>query len=323
MNKYKPIFLIALINLVLSLLVVYINPRFDFLTLLLFILTNGIVAFLLIKREKKKEKDLEEKIDQIFNLLHSLDTDSETYEVEDNIFGKLRDEIIKIILENKRMARMAENNNQILREYTEDIAHQIKTPLTGALLMLDLIDSDKANTEEYSQWLRDNITRLYELSDILLKLAALDSGTVEMKRESLSARALVQDLGENIEKTLGLTRQVPIYGDDFSITCDKRWTYEAIFNIVKNGLEASGDQGVEIFLEENKLYSSIFVRDFGPWMTKDQLERAFKRFHKEDPDSEGYGIGLPMAKAIMEKQGGDLLYTRNKDFNSFELRFYK
>lgn len=145
MRIKKAYLLIVLLNLVLSLVVFYISPRFDVITLFLFILVNTLIFLLLILSERRRKAQLNKEIDSIFTLLHSLDIDTDEYELEDDEFGKLRDEIIKVILENKIIADKAKENKETLREYTEDIAHQLKTPLTGILLMLDLIEDDKEN----------------------------------------------------------------------------------------------------------------------------------------------------------------------------------
>jgi signal transduction histidine kinase len=250
--------------------------------------------------------------------------DSENYEVTDDEFGKLRDEIYKIIVESKVVAVRAKENQEILREYTEDIAHQIKTPLTGALLMLDLVEDDLESSAEYIAHIRNSINRLHRLVDALLKMASLDSGSIVIKKDVVSAKSLLKDLKSDMkiyftDKDIS----IPIYGDDFTLSCDENWTYEAVFNIVKNGIEASADKGVEIYLKKTNLFQSIIVKDFGQGLDNEILKKAFKRFYKKNPDSEGYGIGLPMAKSIMEKQGGELLYQKGKDSNSFELRFYR
>ena len=200
MSKNKNILLVLILNLLMSLFVIYLNPRFDILTLIGFLAINIFLFIVISKIEKKKEKVLEDKINNIFNLLHSLDINSDNYEIIDDEFGKLRDEIIKIIIENKRIAENAEKNKEILREYTEDIAHQIKTPLTGSLLLLDLLEDENDNfSEEYIERLRDNLLRLHNLSDILLKLAALDSGTIEMAKDRISARGLIEDIIQNLK----------------------------------------------------------------------------------------------------------------------------
>ena len=324
MNKNKNILLVLILNLIMSLLVIYLNPRFDILTLRGFLLINIILFLIISKIEKKKEKALEDKINNIFNLLHSLDINSDNYEIIDDEFGKLRDEIIKIILENKRIAENAEKDKEILREYTEDIAHQIKTPLTGSLLLLDLLeDEEDESVKEYISRLRDNLLRLYNLSDILLKLAALDSGTIEMAKDSISARELIEDIIRKLKDYfINDPIEISLYGDDFNLICDKKWTYEAAFNVMKNGLEATEDRHIEIHLKETNLYKSIFVEDFSKGLDREMLEKVFKRFYKLDPNSKGYGIGLPMAKSVMERQNGELLYHKGKKSNFFELRFY-
>ena len=324
MRKNKRILLIIVLNLFMSLFVVYLNPRFDILTLFGFLLINIILFLIIRKIENKKEIELEDKINNIFILLHSLDIDWDNHETIDDEFGKLRDEIIKIILENKRIAENAEKNKEILREYTEDIAHQIKTPLTGSLLLLDLLeDEEDESVKEYISRLRDNLLRLYNLSDILLKLAALDSGTIEMTRDRVSARDLIEDSIRNLKDYfINDPIEIPLYGDDFDLICDKKWTYEALFNVMKNGIEATESRQIEICLKETNLYKSIFVKDFSKGLDREMLEKVFKRFYKMDPNSKGYGIGLPMAKSVMERQNGELLYHKGKKSNAFELRFY-
>ena len=324
MNRSKNILLVLILNLLMSLFVIYLNPRFDILTLIGLLLINIILFVVISKIEKKKEKDLEDKINNIFKLLHSLDIDSDNYEIIDDEFGKLRDEIIKIIIENKRIAENAEKNKEILREYTEDIAHQIKTPLTGSLLLLDLLeDEEDESVKEYIERLRDNLLRLHNLSDILLKLAALDSGTIEMAKDRISAQDLIEDIIQKLKDYFIKDNiEVSLYGDDFNLICDKKWTYEAAFNVMKNGLEATENRHIEIHLKETNLYKSIFVEDFSKGLNREMLEKVFKRFYKKDPNSKGYGIGLPMAKSVMERQNGELLYHKGKKSNSFELRFY-
>ena len=307
-----------------SLFVIYLNPRFDILTLIGFLVINVILFIVISKIEKEKEKVLEDKINNIFRLLHSLDIDSDNYEIIDDEFGKLRDEIIKIIIENKRIAENAEKNKETLREYTEDIAHQIKTPLTGSLLLLDLLEDEEDElSEEYIDRLKDNLLRLHNLSDILLKLAALDSGTIEMAKDSISAQELIEDIIRKLKNYfISDTIEIPIYGEDYGLVCDKKWTYEALFNVMKNGIEATEDRHIEIYLKETNLYKSILVEDFSNGLDRQMLEKVFRRFYKADPNSKGYGIGLPMAKTVMERQNGELLYHRGKKSNAFELRFY-
>ena len=323
MRIKKVYLLIVLLNLVLSLGVFYISPRLDVITLFLFILVNTLIFLLLILSERRRKAQLNKEIDSIFTLLHSLDIDTDEYELEDDEFGKLRDEIIKVILENKIIADKAKENKETLREYTEDIAHQLKTPLTGILLMLDLIEDDEENKKEYLGHIRSNTNRLHQLVDILLKLAALDSGTIKMKKDIVNIKDMVGEIVTEMEILFadrGST--TPIIGENFNLVCDRKWTYEAIYNVVKNGIESSPKEGARIILKETNIYKSIIVEDYSQGISDDVLKKIYKRFYKENQNSKGYGIGLPMAKTIVEKQDGELIYTRGKTSNYFEFRFY-
>ena len=324
MKENKGFLCIVFINLFLSLLTVCLSPRFDIITFICFVIINVIVFVLLILNDKNRKNRTKKKIEDIFLLLHSLNTDVDNYEVEDDEFGGLRDEIIKVIGEKRIVTDKAVKNEQILREYTEDIAHQLKTPLTGILLMLDLIKEDEGNKIEYINRIRSSSNRLHQLVDILLKLAALDSETIKMKKESISVKKLIDEVVTEMEIIFANQDfTIPVVGKDYKLICDRKWTYEAIYNIVKNGIEASEDKGIKIYLQETNIYQSIVIEDFSKGISKDNLKKIYRRFYKENKDSKGYGIGLPMAKTIIEKQNGELVYTRGKTSNSFELRFYR
>lgn len=324
MKENKGFICIVFINLFLSLLTVCLSPRLDIITFMCFVIVNVIVFVLLILNDKYRKNRIKKKIEDIFLLLHSLNTDVDNYEVEDDEFGGLRDEIIKVISEKRIVTDKAVKNEQILREYTEDIAHQLKTPLTGILLMLDLIKEDEGNKIEYINRIRASSNRLHQLVDILLKLAALDSETIKMKKESISVKKLIDEVVTEMEIIFANQDfTIPVVGKDYKLICDRKWTYEAIYNIVKNGIEASEDKGIKIYLQETNIYQSIVIEDFSKGISKDNLKKIYRRFYKENKDSKGYGIGLPMAKTIIEKQNGELVYTRGKTSNSFEIRFYR
>ena len=324
MKENKGFLCIVFINLFLSLLTVCLSPRLDIITFICFVIVNVIVFVLLILNDKYRENRIKKNIEDIFLLIHSLNTDVDNYEVEDDEFGGLRDEIVKVIGEKRIVTDKAVKSEQILREYTEDIAHQLKTPLTGILLMLDLIKEDEGNKIEYINRIRASSNRLHQLVDILLKLAALDSETIKMKKESISVKKLIDEVVTEMEIIFANQDfTIPVVGKDYKLICDRKWTYEAIYNIVKNGIEASEDKGIKIYLQETNIYQSIVIEDFSKGISKDNLKKIYRRFYKENKDSKGYGIGLPMAKTIIEKQNGELVYIRGKTSNSFELRFYR
>ncbi len=315
---------ILIINLILSMALVWLSPRFDVLTLLGFLVIQGVIGLLLYEFKCRSEAKVHKELDQIFELLHHLDLEAENREVSDDIFGKLRDEIIKILVENKNLARRANENEQLLREYLEDIAHQIKTPMTGVMVMLDLMRESPQEATDYIDYVYERLSRLSRLADLLLEMASLESGLVKMKMDPIDVMALLEDAVSELRETVAIENlQIQLQGTDFVFRGDWRWIYEAVYNLAKNGLEASAEHGISIETDENQIAWSIYIFDYGAGMNRGELKKAYLRFHKATSHDSGYGIGLPMAKTIVEAHGGELIYRREKDRNFFEMRFYK
>jgi signal transduction histidine kinase len=324
MKNYKDLLIISTVFLILSMIIVYVSPRFDIITLFLFILLS-ILLFVLMKRVRDlKENLLNKKIDEMITLLHTIDKEAERLELEDDIFGNLKDEIIKSIVEKREIALQAMESKHTLKTYMEDITHQVKTPLTGILLMLDLIEEDPDNTDKYVKIIRNDIYRLYDLTDILLKMSSLDAGIMPMKKEIFSVKELIIDAEMSLESYFSKDElKIDTIGNDFNLERDRQWILEALINLIKNGMEVSKGEGVQIELRETTIFKSILVRDYSEGISKKELSKVFERFYKSNPKSKGFGIGLSMVKAIMDKQNGELLYFREKKSNYFELRFYR
>ncbi len=324
MKNYKDLLIISTVFLILSMIIVYVSPRFDIITLFLFILLS-ILLFVLMKRVRDlKENLLNKKIDEMITLLHTIDEEAESLELKDDIFGNLKDEIIKSIVEKREIALQAMESKHTLKTYMEDITHQVKTPLTGILLMLDLIEEDPDNTDKYVKIIRNDIYRLYDLTDILLKMSSLDAGIMPMKKETFSVKELIIDAEMSLESYFSKDElKIDTIGNDFNLERDRQWILEALINLIKNGMEVSKGEGVQIELRETTIFKSILVRDYSEGISKKELSKVFERFYKSNPKSKGFGIGLSMVKAIMDKQNGELLYFREKKSNYFELRFYR
>lgn len=324
MDKYKDLMIISILFFFLLMMSIWINPRFDILTLCLSLILSILLFISLKKIRDSRLSTLNSKIDEMIETLHMVDERVEEVLYGDDIFGRLKDEIIKNLVEKREIASQAEDKRKNLKTYLEDITHQIKTPLTGILLMLDLIEEDPENKAKYIQIMRKDIDRLYSLADILLKMSFLDAGVMDLKKESFSAKNMLLDVEISLESYFSKDKMnIEIVGDDFNLIGDREWTLEAVINLVKNAIEASNGGKVQIELKKTKIFQSILVRDFSEGIPDSKLGKIYQRFYKADSKSKGFGIGLPMVKSIMDRQGGEVLYTRTNDSNYFELRFYR
>ena len=271
-----------------------------------------------------REKYIRRTIHNLSDSLYYIENGEEQLALEDDLFGVLRDEIYKSLTSQKYARDEAVKARKQLKRNMEDVTHQIKTPLTGIILLLDLLKSDPDHAEEYQERIRQKIDSLRNLSDLLLKLSSLDTGSIVMQHESFSVKGLVIDAEISLDLLLHQKNiQVEVHGEDFTLKGDRVWLLEALTNLVKNAIEASPDESIiEILIGRNLIYQNIIVRDYGPGLTMEQQERVFERFYKSNPKSKGFGIGLSLAKSIIQEHDGELLVRSSSKGSEFEMRFY-
>jgi signal transduction histidine kinase len=283
---------------------------------------GGLMPFLLgVGEEKRLKKELFE----LSDYLRALHRGEDQLILRDDLFGQLRDDIYKTILILRESREKALADRALLKRNIEDITHQIKTPLTTIQLMLDLIQQDDANQAEYIARLDGEIDRLNRLTSSLLKLSSLDAGAITFRSECFGAESMIYEAIQPIE---GLIQQkqvtLRLTGRDFEIKGDRSWLMEAVLNLAKNAVEAVEDKGiVEIRLSENNIYRSIAIQDNGHGISAEDLRHIFARFFKsQNAEKESFGIGLAMAKSIVEGHGGSIEVESGSSGSCFEIRLY-
>ena len=213
-----------------------------------------------------------------------------------------------------------------------DISHQIKTPLTSANIVVDLLSAESISDERRIALLNQLqmlLDRIVWQIDGILKLSKLDAGMINFKCEHFGADELVKKAVEPILIPLEL-RNVAVNikaSGNAGLSGDLNWCAEAVENIVKNCMEHCEDSGqIDIICDENPLYTQIIVRDNGCGIAKNDLQHIFERFYQGENCSENnYGIGLALAKMIIERQNGTIKVQNRTDVRGaeFTVRFYK
>ncbi|MCL2665215.1 MAG: HAMP domain-containing histidine kinase [Defluviitaleaceae bacterium] len=211
-----------------------------------------------------------------------------------------------------------------LAETLADISHQIKTPLASMAVMADLLEN--APQEKQAEFLANikmGITRLDWLASALLKMAKLDAGAVTLARESMHARELIGFALDPLRILLDIKNQSAEICGDVILLCDRKWTAEALTNIIKNAAENSPEGGViRIDCGRNPICSRVSVADCGPGIPRDKLSGLFRRF-ENSRGGDGHGIGLPLALAIMRGQNGDIEVESSEGTGTtFTLKFF-
>ena len=242
----------------------------------------------------------------------------------------LKNEIYKITTTLREQAAALESDKLMLADSMADISHQLKTPLTSLLVLNDLLADNPAEPDraKFLDRMRSQLNRIEWLVTSLLKLSKLDAGAVVMKQERVPVPALVEKTLESLGIPIEIKElQVHIEGDaHIEFKGDLDWSNEALINILKNCVEHTPKGGrLGICYSENPLYTKIRISDNGIGIAPEDLPHIFNRFYKgKNAVPDQVGIGLAMARAIVEKQGGDLtVKSRPGQGSEFIIKFYK
>ncbi len=242
----------------------------------------------------------------------------------------LKSEIYKVTVSLNEQNERLQHEKLQLADSLSDISHQFKTPLTSMSVMADLLLSgklDEGRRAEFAGQIRTQLERLKWLTEALLKLSRLDAEAVVFNRRPVPLRALLERASEPLLIPMELKEQTQILEiDDSDLNCDLNWTTEALTNILKNCTEYTPAGGeIRISASANALFTEIRILDGGPGLENTELPFIFERFYRgKNAAKDSVGIGLAMAKAIVQAQGGSL-EARNANSGGMEfiLRFPK
>ena len=201
---------------------------------------------------------------------------------------------------------------EFLKKSISDISHQLKTPLAALTMYQEIIADEPEHPDtvrEFSAKMSVSLKRMEYLIQAMLKITRLDTGNIVFEKDCLNVAALVsQSIRELTTRAERESKQILVDGDARQqLVCDRDWTCEAIGNIVKNALDHTDPGGtVRIHWEHTPAMLRIFITDNGSGIALEDIHHIFKRFYrsKRSLDTQGIGLGLPLAKSIIEGQGG-------------------
>ena len=280
--------------------------------------------------QRRKERKIEELIRYLMMVQDRMELPAFNSMSEGNL-GILQSEIYKLVVQLQEQYSGEQKQKAYMVDMLSDISHQIKTPMTAISLMTDLLAAPELLDEkrlDYVEKINQQTNRITWLVRNLLTLSQLEADMLELKREEISIKEMLDTIMDTFEimaevKGVEIAMECP---RELVVGCDKQWTREAISNIVKNCIEHTKEGGsVRISVQQNNLATEIEIRDTGEGIPKEHLPNIFKRFYKAPGASNNsVGIGLSMSKQIIMRQNGTITVESEVGVGSkFLIKLYR
>lgn len=211
-------------------------------------------------------------------------------------------------------AENEKNAKKFLKNTISDISHQLKTPLAALNIYMGLIQDEAEELptiQEFSRLSEQELERIEGLVQNLLKITKLDAGMIVLEKSLEN----VSEIAESVKKHFLFRasqegKEICLSGSgETAFLCDRSWMMEAISNLVKNALDHT-KEGDCIRMEWwiSASIVQITIKDNGSGIYPEDLHHIFKRFYRSrySKDAQGIGLGLPLAKAIVEAHNGTI-----------------
>jgi signal transduction histidine kinase len=239
----------------------------------------------------------------------------ETGDYEVRVETRSRDEVGRLAAAFNRMSAELAGLEQSRRDLVANVSHELKTPITAVRAHLEnLLDGVEQPDPATLEVMLGQADRLGRLVDQLLELSKLESGEIPLRREQLALRPLVDELITEIDvarsdRSVSLRNEVP---DDLpALFADRERLHQVLFNLVDNAVRFTSEGG-DVRVTAHRVNGSvqIAVADTGAGIPAEHLPRLFERFYRADParsrDDGGTGIGLAIARSVVEAHGGTI-----------------
>ncbi|MBP5733360.1 MAG: HAMP domain-containing histidine kinase [Lachnospiraceae bacterium] len=296
---------------------------------LIFLATAAVSLLALIlfwKVRSRKLRELGSYVDRVSHGHYELELQKN---LEDELSG-LRNELYKLTVLYKEQADSAQAGKAALTDSVANISHQLKTPLTSAVILTDnLLESPDMDLQTRTKFLQEISRQLVGMKWLvisMLKLSRLDAGVVELQKEQVNLKKIAEDAMTNLEM-MAQWKEIRFETnlEDVTVSGDGKWLSEALQNIVKNAIEHSPQGGViEIETQENEVYCQVSVKDHGEGISEVDQKHLFERFYKASKvENENVGIGLALAKEVVERQNGSITVDSGENGTCFYVRILK
>lgn len=287
------------------------NPAVIWLGLLLTLLVFLCVAFFVAFLHHKLVQFSDSLCKTIDDMLNGTAAPAKINE-EESLFHKINQRLERLYDVMRESQEIVAKERADLQELISDISHQVKTPLASLQMVNATLLEQPMSEEKRQDFLRASIGQIEKLEFLMtamVKTSRLETGVISLAKNTQPvydtlAAALGGILLNAEKKNICVSVDCP---EDIAASHDRKWTSEALFNILDNAVKYTSEGGtIKVSVEAWEMYVKIDITDSGKGIAENRQGMIFKRFYREEEvhDIEGIGLGLYLAREIITMQGG-------------------
>ena len=292
------------------------NPAIVWLCLLFILLVFSCAALFVVFLRRKLVLFSDNLCQTIDDMLNGAEPPQQMHE-EENLFYKINYRLAHLYDVLRESQENIAKERADLQELISDISHQVKTPISNLKMVNATLLEQPMPEEKQREFLQASSGQLEKLDFLMqamIKTSRLETGVISLDRKiqplyDTLAAALGGILLNAERKHIHVSVDCP---EDIILAHDRKWTSEALFNILDNAVKytpACGD--IQVSVQSWEFYVKIDITDSGKGIAESRQGIIFKRFYREEEvhDLEGIGIGLYLAREIVTMQGGYIKVT--------------
>ncbi len=240
---------------------------------------------------------------------------------DESRLSKLESELSEYLSSSSLSAQNVQAEKDKLKELISDISHQTKTPITNLVLYSELLEDANLSQEEKTNVtaIRTQTEKLRFLIDSLVKLSRLENGIISLEKKKNKLLPILQNICSQLkEKAASKGLELVLTSVDAEAIIDEKWTQEALFNIADNAVKYTEKGSISFEISQYPMFIRVDISDTGPGIPEEEQTKIFGRFYRAASVKceEGVGLGLHLAREIVNGQGGYIKVSSNAS-NSF------
>ena len=253
----------------------------------------------------------------------ALDGDLEITEFDEKELSKIKSKLIKFLYSNQVKEKKISTEKNKTKDLIADISHQTKTPITNLSLYISLLEDDPK--DEYLGIIKYELNKLEFLIQNLVKSSRLESDIISLQRHHANLKDIVEDVLKEFKVTLDEKNiSINLKDEDLLFAVDERWLKEAIHNLVDNAIKYSPKGStINISIYKSYLNYNLDIENECKDLSEETLPKIFERFYrgKNSVSKDGLGLGLFIAREIIEKHGGNIRASLDENRIKFSVDF--